>query len=178
MLKGEKVTLRPMEREDLKRIHELSQDVELAVLAGSEYQPRSLAHLEKKFEKELDEEPTWFVIEVEGKIIGDCGLHGLDRQHGTAELGIAIWDRNYLGKGYGRDAVNLILEWAFDAQGWRRIWLGTLAPNERAIRSYLACGFIEEGRMRQQDYFHGEYVDVVIMGLLRSEWQYRRRQGN
>ena len=54
MLKGEKVTLRPVEREDLKRIQELSQDVELSILAGSEYQPRSLAHWEKHFEKQLE----------------------------------------------------------------------------------------------------------------------------
>ena len=176
MLKGEKVTLRPVEREDLKRIHELSQDVELSILARSEYQPRSLAHWEKRFDKELEDEPAWFVIEADAHIIGDCGLHGLDRQHGTAELGIAIWDRAFLGKGYGRDAINLLLEWAFDMQNWRRVWLKTLAPNERAVRSYLACGFVEEGRMRQQDFFHGKYVDVVVMGLLRSEWEARRRQ--
>jgi RimJ/RimL family protein N-acetyltransferase len=174
MLKGQKVTLRPVEREDLKRIHELSQDVELSILAESEYQPRSLAHWEKRFEKHLETEPAWFVIEADAQIIGDTGLHGLDRQHGTAELGIAIWDRAFLGKGYGRDAVNVLLEWAFDAQNWRRIWLTALASNERAIRSYLACGFVEEGRLRQHDFFHGEYVDMVVMGLLRSEWEARR----
>ena len=104
MLKGEKVTLRPMERDDLKRIHEMRQDVELMILAFGDWQPRPLARLEKDFDKNLErDEGTWFVIEADGKIIGDSGLHGLDRRHGTAELGIGIYDREYLGKGYGRD---------------------------------------------------------------------------
>ncbi len=176
MLKGEKVTLRPVEREDVKRLHELKQDVELVILAYGGYLPRSLAYFEKQFEQNLEEEPTWFVIEAEAKVIGDIGLHDIDRRHGTAELGIGIYERDFLGKGYGRDAINVLLEWAFEVQNVRRIWLETSAVNERAIRSYSACGFVEEGRLRQHDFFRGEYVDVVVMGLLRSEWQARRHQ--
>jgi diamine N-acetyltransferase len=174
MLKGEKVTLRPLEREDLKRLHELKQDVELMLLASGNYQPRPLAQLEKEYEKDLEYDPTWFVIEAEAHVIGEISLRGVDRRHGTAELGVSIYERAFLNKGYGRDAINVLLEWAFGVQNLRRIWLETAAPNERAIRSYLACGFVEEGRLRQHDYFHGEYVDVVVMGLLRSEWEARR----
>jgi diamine N-acetyltransferase len=180
MLKGEKVTLRPVEREDLKRLHELRNDVDLVILAYGDWQPRSLAETEKSFDKHLEqeqEERCWFAIEADGKMIGDTGLHGLDRRHGVAELGIGIYDRDYLGKGYGRDAIQLVLEWAFDVQNWRRIWLTTIAPNERAIRSYLACGFVEEGRLRQHDFHHGEYVDMVCMGLLRSEWEAGKQNG-
>ena len=172
MLKGEKVVLRPIEREDLQRLHELRQDVELGVLAYSGWQPKPLALLEKQFEKGLDDEEfTWFVIEADGKVIGTTGLHDFDRRHGAAELGIAIYDRDYLGKGYGREAIRLLLEWAFNVGNWRRIWLMTSAPNERAIRSYRACGFVEEGRLREHDFYHGKYVDVVCMGLLRREWE-------
>ena len=48
--------------------------------------------------------------------------------------------------------------------------LGGDATNERAIRCYRACGFVEEGRLRQHDYSDGAYVDVVAMGILRDEW--------
>jgi diamine N-acetyltransferase len=177
MLKGEKVTLRPMERDDLKRIHEMRMDVELVILAFGEWEPRPLARMEKDFDKHLErDEVTWFVIEADGKIIGDAGLHDLDRRHGTAALGISIYDHEYLGKGYGRDAIRTLLKWAFDIQNWRRIWLTTNATNERAIRSYLACGFVEEGRLRQHIHYHGEYVDLVQMGLLRSEWEAQQRR--
>src|SRR5262245_23781486 len=151
MLKGDKVMLRPLEREDLKRIHELRRDVELGIMAFGDWQPSPLAAFEKWYDKRLDdEEKTMFAIEADGKVIGDVNLHGLDRRHGAAEMGIAIYDRDYIGQGYGRDAIRLIVEWAFDVQNWRRIWLTTIAPNERAIRAYLACGFVEEGRLREQ----------------------------
>ena len=68
MLKGEKVTLRPMERDDLKRLHEMRQDVELVILAFGDWQPRPLARFEKDFDKHLErDEVTWFVIEADGK---------------------------------------------------------------------------------------------------------------
>ncbi len=173
MLKGEKVTLRPLERDDLKRFHELQQDVELGILAFGHWAPFPMAALEKLFDKSLegDREKTWFAIEVDGKMIGDINLHGMDRRHSNAELGIAIYDRDCLGKGYGRDAIKTLLRWAFRIQNWYRIWLTTVSVNERAIRCYRACGFIEEGRLREHVFHDGTYVDLVMMGLLRSEWE-------
>jgi RimJ/RimL family protein N-acetyltransferase len=172
MLRGEKVTLRAVERDDLKRLHELERDVELARLGDGQWLPVPLAKFEKEFDKHLDEEePTRFVIEVDGAIIGGIGLHHRDRRNGSSQFGIGIYDHDYIGKGYGRDALNTLLRWAFLDQNYRRIWLEALANNERAIHSYLACGFKEEGRLRKHHYFNGRYVDVVLMGLLREEWQ-------
>jgi GNAT superfamily N-acetyltransferase len=65
-----------------------------------------------------------------------------------ATLGIMIGDRAYWGRGYGRDAVRVLLSYAFHYLGARRIVLTTHARNERALRCYRACGFVEEGRPR------------------------------
>jgi len=62
-------------------------------------------------------------------------------------------------------------------QNFRRIWLITWADNERAVRCYRACGFVEEGRERQAEYVNGRYVDVLELGLLRDEWEAARRAG-
>jgi RimJ/RimL family protein N-acetyltransferase len=43
--------------------------------------------------------------------------------------------------------------------------------NERAIRAYRACGFVEEGRLRQHVWSEGAYIDLIHMGILRKEWQ-------
>jgi RimJ/RimL family protein N-acetyltransferase len=51
------------------------------------------------------------------------------------------------------------------------VWLRVLGNNERAIRSYLACGFVEEGRLRSHVWSNGEYFDLVCMGVLKDEWQ-------
>lgn len=176
MLKGDKVTLRAIEREDLRRLWDLERDnVDLVIMADDVWEPKSFEVYEKRYAKHLeDREQTRFVIEADGKIIGYANLHGLDRLLGMAELGISIYDRDYLGKGYGRDAIKVLLNWAFRYHNWRRIWLETLATNERAIRAYKACGFVEEGRLREATFYDGKYADMIVMGLLRAEWEVRQ----
>jgi diamine N-acetyltransferase len=178
MLHGEKITLRPIERDDLKQFHRLEQGVDLVTLADGDWKPYSLEAMEKRYDsrhENTQREYTSFVIEAEGRIIGDTNLHHLDRLHGTAALGIAIYEPDCVGKGYGRDAIRTLLRWAFENQNWRRIWLETIAVNERAIRAYRACGFIEEARLRQAAFYEGGFVDIVVMGVLRSEWEAHQR---
>ena len=175
MLKGERVILRALERDDLKRLHELQRNVDLVLMGGGEWQPVPLAALEKSFEKHLDDrDKSWFAIETGGKLIGDVGLHHRDQRSRVSAFGIVIYDPEYVGKGYGREALGLFLDWAFRIQNYERIWLTTWATNERAIRCYRALGFAEEGRQRRQLFCNGAHIDVVFMGLLREEWQARR----
>ncbi len=178
MLKSERVTLRAIEREDLKRLHELRRNVELMLLGFGEWQPRPLAAIEKMFEKHLDDQDhAWFAIEIDATVVGECGLHDRDRRSRVAALGIGIYDPDYVGRGYGREAAGLLLDWAFRIQNYERIWLDTWATNERAIRCYQALGFIEEGRMRRQLFIDGQNVDMVLMGLLRDEWRAQQKGG-
>lgn len=175
MLRGEHVTLRPIEREDTATLHRLRQNVDLYLLANERWNPTSLAKMERDFEKRLeDEESNWFVVEAGGHVLGTAGLHSINRVAGTAAVGISLLDRERLGKGYGREAVGLLLDWAFRMQGFRRIWLEALASNERAVHAYRACGFTHEGLLRSHDFYDGGYHDVVVMGLLREEWLARR----
>ncbi len=175
MLKGKRVTLRAIEREDIKRLHELQRNVDLILLGFGQWQPKPLAALEKMFEKHLDEpDPAWFAIEVAGTLVGECGLHDRDRRSRVAALGIGIYDPGYVGQGYGREAAALLLDWAFDIQNYERIWLDTDATNERALRCYQSLGFVEEGRLRRHTFCNGRYTDAVMMGLLREEWREQR----
>jgi diamine N-acetyltransferase len=174
MLRGERVLLRAVERADLQRLHELmNREIDQVVLGYGTWRPRPLAEFEHRYNKDLEQgEQYWMAIEVDGVVIGDCGLKGwsADRRSGTIELGISIFDPAYLGQGYGREAVRLLLDWGFRIQNWRKIWLSVLGSNERALRSYRAVGFVEEGRQRQHDYHNGAYHDLVLMGVLRDEW--------
>ena len=88
-------------------------------------------------------------MEADGKFIGDCELGNMDNTYGNAELGIQIGDREYWGRGYGRDAVSLLVDFGFRYLGLRRIQLTTNAKNERGIRAFRAVGFVEEGRPRK-----------------------------
>ncbi len=86
-------------------------------------------------------------------------------------MGVGIGDRADRGRGYGRDAVKLMLHYGFHYLGLHRIELFPQENNVRAIRCYLACGFVEEGRARKALWLQGENVDVVQMSILREEWE-------
>jgi RimJ/RimL family protein N-acetyltransferase len=111
------------------------------------------------------------VIEVDDHVIGHCALFHLDAVAQTAEMGITIGDKGYWGKGYGRDAIALLLGYGFRLLNLQRIWLKVHAGNERAIRAYRACGFVQEGRFRRHVWSNGSYDDVLLMGVLREEWE-------
>jgi RimJ/RimL family protein N-acetyltransferase len=175
MLKGEKVTLRALEQQDVQRMWQFHNDVEFELIIGGDpWEPVPLAREQARFEAQSrDGGGDWtnFAIEADEKLIGSCGLFHFDQTARTCELGIGIGDREYWGRGYGRDALRVLLDYAFRLRNLHKVWLRVNAVNERAIRAYRACGFIEEGRLRQQVWGDGAYVDLVYMGVLRSEWE-------
>ena len=173
MLKGKKVVLRPMRQDDIARQHEFNQDIELYGLDCDTPRVSPLERAQAFYEKrtKFDENIAPFAIEADAKYIGFCSLMDLQNRNGNLELGIGIGDRAYWGRGYGREVTKLLLDYGFRYLGARRIALTTHAKNERAIRCYRACGFVEEGRPRQVVWVEGEYTDLVNMSILREEWQ-------
>lgn len=125
------------------------------------------------FIEQRDEDPrdvARFAIEVDKLYLGHCSLSGLRGPHGDLELGILIGDREYWSRGFGREVVSLLLDYAFRGLGARRIALTTHEDNERAIRCYKACGFVEDGRPRQVFWTGQRFADLVEMSVLRAEW--------
>jgi RimJ/RimL family protein N-acetyltransferase len=174
MLRGERVTLRAMRRDDLQRQNAFNNDLEFELLGGGDVpEPQSLERLQAEFDEDAAKggrDGANFAIEADGQYIGRCGLFNVDEAARTAELGIGIGDRAYWGKGYGREALRLLLTYGFDLRNLRRIWLTVNGNNERAIRSYRAAGFKEEGRQPRHVWSNGKYVDLVYMGISREEF--------
>lgn len=172
MLVGKRVTLRALTEADLPRLTEFKNDVEFELLGGGDPpRPRTLELVRDFFtERAKDKDSPYFAIEADGRFIGDCGLHNADLRSGTAEVGIGIGDRAYQGRGYGREALRLLVDYGFRVQNFRKLWLEVHGSNERAIRSYCAVGFVEEGRQREHTWSGGRYEDVVLMALFRSDF--------
>ena len=175
MLKGAKTTLRAFTKADMPVLLRHSQDVEVGLLAGGDPpRPATLEGWEKWFEEHLAKDAkdsAHFAIEAEGKLIGMCGLWEFNAHTQTCELGVAIGDKEYWGRGYGREVVGVLVAYAFRTRNFRKVCLNTSGTNGRAIACYRACGFVEEGRLRQQLWVDGQYVDEVHMGILRDEWE-------
>lgn len=84
--------------------------------------------------------------------------------------GIFIGDKKYWGKGYGTDAMRVLVKFIFEQMNIHKVKLNVYSFNERAIKSYEKCGFKVEGVLRQEIFRDGRYYDEIIMGLLKEEY--------
>ncbi|NOH01483.1 MAG: GNAT family N-acetyltransferase [Chloroflexi bacterium] len=176
---GKRVRLRANERGDLKKFHEWVNDPE--VTRGlALYLPMSMADEEKWFDAQRDPNEKPFAIEIRKgrvwKLIGNCGVFGIELTHRSGELGIMIGEKSEWDKGYGAEVMTLLLRHCFGTLNLNRAFLRVYADNVRAVRSYEKAGFVLEGRLREAVYKNGKYDDVLIMSVLRSEWASRSKE--
>ena len=120
----------------------------------------------------LDKEIAEFSVEAGDELVDRCGKFEFDPLARSAEIGLSFGPE-HRGKGYGRDTLRVLLDFAFTKRNLRRVWLETTATNEAALRAYAAAGFVEEGRLREAAYVEGAYVDSVRMAVLRADWERR-----
>jgi RimJ/RimL family protein N-acetyltransferase len=103
------------------------------------------------------------------RLIGYAGIHPI-WEHSDAWIGIAIGEREYWGKGYGSDAMRLIVQFGFLELNLKRVSLALHSYNERALKAYQKVGFRLEGAVRQDILRDGRRTNSLFMGLLRQEW--------
>ncbi len=176
MIYGDQVRLRAIEKNDLPLFVRWLNDPEVrhGLLI---YLPFSQTEEEMWFEGMLkrpsEEHPL--VIEIEttnGWVpVGNCGFLSLDWRIRKAEIGIFIGEKKFWNRGYGTKVMRLALKLGFERLNLNRISLQVYTNNPRAIRAYEKSGFVVEGRLRQAHYDNGQYHDILIMSVLRSEWQ-------
>jgi RimJ/RimL family protein N-acetyltransferase len=176
MIKGKRVRLRAIDRNDVPIFVPWLNDEEVRENI-SIYIPLSITQEEEWFNDMLkhpiEEQPL--TIEVllgeEWRIIGNTSLFRIDQHNRSAEVGIVIGDKQYWGQGYGVDTLRLMLRHGFNHLNLNRIYLRVNEANQRGIRCYEKSGFIMEGKMRQAQFLNGKYVDVLLMSVVKNEWQ-------
>lgn len=178
---GKRIRLRAVEREDVQKFHEWVNDPE--VTRGlALYLPMSMQDEQNWFEGLSKRDPNQrpFAIEMRKgrawKLIGNCGVFDIELIHRSAELGIMIGDKDEWSKGYGSEAMTLLLRHCFETLNLNRAFLRVYEDNVRAVRSYEKAGFVLEGRLREAVYKHGKYENVLFMSVLRSEWTSRSKE--
>jgi len=136
----------------------------------SDVRPMTRSEAESFFGR-LAAHPLAWVIEHQGRFVGEIRLDDLDLHDKRARLAVGLYDPAKLGQGLGREAIRLVLDHAFHNLNLHRVGLRVIGYNERAIRSYRACGFVEEGREREAAYVSGTWHDDILMGILAKEYQ-------
>jgi RimJ/RimL family protein N-acetyltransferase len=102
--------------------------------------------------------------------IGGCVLRDVDRENGSAEVAIFIFDRRLLGQGLGTDALNCLVDFGFGELRLERIYLQVFDYNQRARRSYEKAGFQTDATLRHARFHRGVHHDVHLMSILRADW--------
>jgi RimJ/RimL family protein N-acetyltransferase len=169
---GKKVRLRPIEPEDVPLL--------LRWINASE----ALAWLQRRLPLTRRQEQAWaaraatdpqqptFIIQTRSGV--DIGVLGLQLEGGRGIFGIAIHEPRFWSRGYGQDAVEVLVDAAFRVLPLQRIELLVLPDNQRAIRCYEKAGFAREGVLRRYTYTRGAMQDMIIMSVLHEEWSRRK----
>lgn len=103
-------------------------------------------------------------------LVGFAALLGIEWNNRTGKLAMGIVDPASRRKGYGADALRLLLRYAFDEVNLDRVGLDVISYNDDAIRLYQKAGFVQEGLVRRCVLRGGRHYDRVLMGMLREEW--------
>lgn len=172
---GNRIMLREYRPDDLEPMRRWVNDPDVVChLSDIFLYPHSLQASEQflKLMLEGKSDSRGFVIAdpVTEDYIGQVNLDHIDWKNRVGSIGIVIGEKEHWGKGCGTEAMRLLAHFAFVELNLNRLELEVYDFNERAIRSYRSCGFREEGRLRERQFKNGRYVDVIVMGLLKSDW--------
>ncbi len=172
-LTGPTIALRPVEPSDLPTIRSWLNDPQIRSLIG-ETRPLSLAAAEAYVDKlQRDDTRVWFMIveRATGRLIGECGLLRMMPDWRTTDLSIILGDPDSWGRGYGTEAITLLIDYAFGALNFHRIAIGVVGFNTRALHFYEKVGFRREGIQREGYYYNHSYYDFVMMSILEQEFR-------
>lgn len=175
---GSEIRLGPLKLCDLDRLFDWINSREL-VLFNSNYRPISEnEHLQWFNELSTNNPYTFGIYSSTRELIGTCQLKEINYIHRCAELQIRIGDSNYRGKGFGSKAIQELLKIGFGDINLNRVYLHVFENNLPAIRAYEKTGFLREGLLRQAAHINGNYVNVLVMGMLREEYDSKQRAFN
>lgn len=173
-IKSSKVFLSRIEKSDMQYVYEWFNDIEF--LKYYDYMPplpQKKEEVDKTFnDYEKNKESDVFAIRLidNNQIIGIAGFDDIIKENKVATLFIGIGNQDVRGKGYGKEALYILLEYGFNKLDFYRIQLNVLEFNTAAISLYEKAGFKKEGLYREFVLRDGKRHDLLLYGLLKSEW--------
>lgn len=173
MFQSENIRLRKLSVKDAELVNAWENDPDIAQTASIKIELYALEETERHIKNKLESHTSKaFIIEEKktGKPIGTINLAFISTANRNAMLGISIGEKDSQGKGYGREAILLLLDYAFMELNLHRVYLGVFSFNERAKKLYERIGFQYEGTFREALYRNGGWHDNINMSMLKQEY--------
>ncbi|AST91264.1 MULTISPECIES: GNAT family N-acetyltransferase [Sutcliffiella] len=174
LFNSKRVSLRKMSIDDIELYHSWRNNMEVMISTNPSLDVYSLEETKSFVENVIlgSSSSKSYIIHHKRseKAIGITSLINIDLKNRNAECIIDIGDKEYWGHGYGKEALKLLLDYAFLELNLHRVSLRVFSFNEKAISLYQKIGFQQEGVSRQALFRNGQWHDIVHMGLLQSEY--------
>lgn len=158
MLKGDNIYLRLLERKDIGILYRLCNEEKVKRYNVIQQYKEESTNLRKALS----------IINEKNVLVGFITYKESSYCKNAYSIGITIGSR-YWNRGYGKDSIRVLLKYLFEDLGAIRVELEVMKSNLRAINCYKKCGFKEEGILRNKCYIDGEYIDIIIMGLIKDD---------
>jgi RimJ/RimL family protein N-acetyltransferase len=186
LYRGKFIRLSPIDHENDAEIESRwTHDPEyLRLLGPAPARPLSPAHVRKKYdaiEKEVEEDKNLFYFAVRtlaqedgqgsDRLVGFARLYWIEWNNGSGNLELGIGNREDRNRGFGCDALNLLLRFAFAELNLFRLTAVIPEYNAPALHLFRKFGFVDEIRRREAIYRDGRRWDLLNLGLLREEWR-------
>lgn len=174
-LAGEHIDLRPLELADVSdRYLHWFHDEEVCRYNSHHRFPMSAEALHAYVQSVMVSKDS-IVLAIIDKVtrthVGNISLQSIDWIARSAELAILIGEKDFWGKGIGREASALLITHGFDQLDLNRIWMGTMEENAGMLKIAEKLGFLREGVLREANYKNGAFSNGIILGLLRSDFK-------
>ncbi|KXG76442.1 GNAT family N-acetyltransferase [Thermotalea metallivorans] len=169
---GKKCYLSPIRVDDFEKYTQWVNDMEVA--AGMIFSASLITPAEEKeiLERLSKTEFNFAIVDLaKDELIGNIGFVKIDYVNRVAELGLLIGNKEYWGKGYGVEAIQLLLDFGFNILNMHNIYLKVYAYNTPAIRCYQKAGLKEAGRLREAKQIAGAKYDEIYMDILAHEYK-------
>ena len=170
VIQGKLARLRPPRAEDAPTIITWFEDMEVTQTLMVTSPPSLDQEREWLDRMARDPDGLVWIIEHEGRAVGDTAIQPINWRDGIGHTGTVIGDKGVWGRGLGREVMQLRAGYAFTQLPLRKLKSGYLDGNVASARAQAAAGYREVGRHRQEHFRGGRYVDLVVTELLREDW--------
>lgn len=170
-LVGERIYLSPINQEDYLTYTRWMNDKNITNNLGNTSFINTIEGEKEWLNKKDNDVNLAIVLKENDELIGNISLMDIDQINRKATLGIFIGELKYRSNGYGKEAINLILDFAFNYQNLHSVDLNVFSFNELAINCYLKVGFKEYGRRHDSYFLNGKYYDEIKMEILENDFK-------